>query len=328
MSDPTPPPGSSDGSLPGDGARPRSDGSQRPDGHRSGVTYRVTHRTDYRYSTSVSQSYSEAHLVPRRLPDQVCVHREIVVRPEPRDYRERYDFFGNRASFFSLQEPHRALSVEATSVVNIVRPAAMPVPVSDPWEQAVHRIRTEVDAEIMTARPYVLVSPLIATDPLLREYARPSFVPGRPLAEAALDLSRRVHEDLTYQPGTTTIATSVGEVFERRTGVCQDFAHLTIACLRSLGLPARYVSGYLETAPPSGERKLIGFEASHAWLAVFVPGAGWFDLDPTNDCVPDDRYITTAWGRDYADVTPLNGIVFSGGAQEMTVEVTVTRLDL
>ncbi len=283
------------------------------------MNYKITHQTEYTYDASVSSSYSEAHLVPRRLPYQVCLSSELVVSPPPLDYREHYDFFDNRTSFFSIHEPHTVLSVTATSVVEVVDHGGQ-LPLA--------RLRGENDPEVITSRQYLLDSPLVAASPALAAYAAPSFGPGRPILDSVVELTSRIHTDFDYRPGSTTIATSVGEVLQRRHGVCQDFAHLAIGCLRSLGLPARYISGYLETDPPPGRAKLVGADASHAWLAVFLPDTGWLDLDPTNDRIPNERYITTAWGRDYADVTPLKGVVFSGASEhELKVSVDVARAD-
>ncbi len=283
------------------------------------MNYKITHRTEYRYDAQVSSSYSEAHLVPRRLPYQVCLSSEVVVSPQPLDYRERYDFFDNRTSFFSIHEPHTVLSVTATSVVDVVDHGGQ-LPLA--------RLRGDNDPEVITARQYRLDSPLVAASPTLAAYAAPSFAPNRPLIDSVVELTSRIHADFDYEPGTTTIATSVSEVLERRHGVCQDFAHLAIGCLRSMGLPARYISGYLETDPPPGRPKLVGADATHAWLAVFLPDSGWLDLDPTNDRIPNERYITTAWGRDYADVTPLKGVVFSGASEhKLKVSVDVARAD-
>ncbi len=293
------------------------------------MNYRVTHRTEYTYEAEVSASYSEAHLVPRRLPHQSCFTSEIVIDPEPLDYREHYDFFDNRTSYFSIHEPHRSLSVTATSLVDVAdHSGQLQLGDREAWDAAAARLHGDKDAELITARQYLLDSPLVAASAELRAYAEPSFRPGRPLVDAVIELTSRIHTDFDYEPGATNIATSLDEVLRARHGVCQDFAHLGVGCLRSMGLPARYISGYLETDPPPGKKKLVGADASHAWLAVFVPDSGWLDLDPTNDRVPNERYITTAWGRDYADVTPLKGVVFSGaGDHDLHVSVDVARVD-
>jgi transglutaminase-like putative cysteine protease len=293
------------------------------------MRYRITHRTAYTYDAEVTASYSEAHLVPRQLPHQVCLSSEIDVDPEPLDYREHDDFFDNRTSFFSIHEPHLALTVTATSLVEVTDPGGqLHLGSSEPWEATAARVHHDPHEQNITARQYMLDSPLVASSAALLAYAKPSFPTGRPLAEAVIDLTRRINRDFEYEPGSTTIATSLDEVLDQREGVCQDFAHLAIGCLRSVGLPARYISGYLETEPPPGKKKLVGTDASHAWLSVFVPDVGWLDLDPTNDRIPNDRYITTAWGRDYADVTPLKGVVFTGAAEhELRVSVDVSRVE-
>jgi transglutaminase-like putative cysteine protease len=294
------------------------------------VKYRVTHTTEYRYEGGeVSASYSVAHLVPRRLPHQACLSSDLAITPTPLDYRERLDFFDNRTSFFSIHEPHRSLRVTATSEIDVTPPTdQLQLQQSEPWDAFAARLRTDPDPDVVSARQFLLDSPLVQASAALRAYAEPSFAPGRPLVEAVVDLMTRINHEFDYEPGSTKITTGLDEVLERRQGVCQDFAHLTIGSLRSLGLAARYVSGYLETLPPPGRPKLVGADASHAWLSVYVPFTGWLDLDPTNDRIPNERYITTAWGRDYADVTPLKGVVFSSAKkQKLDVSVDVARLD-
>jgi transglutaminase-like putative cysteine protease len=300
------------------------------------VRYRVTHRTDYRYDDVVTASYSEAHLVPRSLPFQHVIESYVVIDPTPSDRTEHVDFYGNRVTWFSIDSPHTVLSVTATTVVEVARRARPDVTATPAWDRVGEILRADpaLDPD-GTVRDLALDSPLVRTSDTLRGYALPSFAPGTPVAVAAIDLCTRIHRDFTYRPGATTIATGVDEVLARGEGVCQDFAHLAVACLRALGLPARYVSGYLETQPPPGQPKLQGADASHAWAAVFVPSpageagsAGWWlEIDPTNDAVPDDRYIVTAWGRDYSDVPPIKGVLYSAGSnQELHVAVDVTPL--
>lgn len=292
------------------------------------MRYQITHHTEYRYETPVTTSYSEARLLPRNDGHQACVFSELVIDPAPADQRERIDHFGNRTVYFVIDRPHDELHVRAVSEVEVRAGEHRPERWGDlGWEEARRRLRAEHTAEALTARQFALDSPFVATGPALAGYAVPSFPPGRPLVDAVIDLSRRIHEDFEYQPGATTTATSVSEVLERRAGVCQDFAHLAIGCIRSTGLAARYVSGYLETDPPPGQERLLGADASHAWLSVYVPGDGWLELDPTNAQIPNHRYVITAWGRDYGDVTPIKGVVFSaGGAHELTVAVDVVRV--
>jgi transglutaminase-like putative cysteine protease len=288
------------------------------------------HRTEYRYDAEVTASYSEAHLIPRTLGHQRCLDAHLAVDPTPGDRSEHIDFFGNRTSFFSVDTPHTTLTVLASSVVEVGPPPAVPsgAAAGPAWHEVADRLRRGpgLDPEGQV-RALALDSPLVGTGEGARDYAAPSFTGDTPVAVAALDLCARIHRDFAYRPGTTGIATGVDEVLDRREGVCQDFAHLTVACLRSFGLPARYVSGYLETDPPPNGVKLQGVDASHAWASVFVPGHGWLDLDPTNGIVPDDRYVITAWGRDYSDVAPIKGVIYSAGhTQELVVAVDVVRL--
>ncbi|MBJ7331618.1 MAG: transglutaminase family protein [Solirubrobacteraceae bacterium] len=273
------------------------------------ATYRVTHRTEYRYSSPVSPSFSLLHLLPREAPGQRCVSSSIVVDPAPDDHREHIDFFGNRVAFVSVADPHRALTVTATSVVEVDGgrgAASLSLFGQQSWEE----VRSSRDPD---AVQFVLDSPLVPASPDFAAYAAPSFTPGRQLVEAVTELSSRIHADFTFAPGETKIDTPLDEVLATRQGVCQDFAHVGIACLRSMGLPARYVSGYLETDPPPGRPKLTGADVSHAWFSVLFPGAGWLDLDPTNDQVVGDRHVVTAYGRDYGDVAPLSGVIYTRG---------------
>jgi transglutaminase-like putative cysteine protease len=284
------------------------------------VKYRIVHRTEYEYAEPVTLCHNETHLTPRSAPGQRVVRHELRIEPGPAVLTRREDFFGNAVAYFAVQSPHLKLVVTALSEVDR-EPAATRT--SDlAWEEAVARTVASTSAEALDARQYQLPSTMVVSTPVIDAYAKRSFPPGRLLADAVRDLVARIHEDFTYEPGVTTIATPLAEVFERRRGVCQDFAHLAIACLRAVGLPARYVSGYIETLPPPGRERLVGADASHAWAAVYDPEAGWIDLDPTNDQLVADRYVTTAWGRDYADVTPLKGIIFGGGSKH-TAKVTV-----
>ncbi len=292
------------------------------------MRYQITHRTEYVYETEVSASYSEARLLPRDDERQACVFSELLFDPTPGDTHHYVDFFGNRVCHFHVDRPHTRLRVSAVSEVEVRRDRPrLDVHGHEPWDDAVARLAHERTREAVEARGYVLESPLVAPSTGLRSYAEVSFPEGRPLVGGALDLMSRIHAEFDYQPGTTTTTTPVGEVLAHRAGVCQDFAHLGVGCLRSMGIPARYVSGYLETDPPTGGERLLGADASHAWVSVFVPGSGWLDLDPTNDQVPDGRYVVTAWGRDYGDVTPIKGVVFSrGGRHDLTVAVDVVRV--
>ncbi len=237
--------------------------------------------------------------------------------------REQADFFGNRATYFTIEEPHDELKVKAVSRV-AVAPAAPPDPAATPpWEAALASLELDRSPQGLEARQFVFDSPYVRASADLAHYAAPSFPPGRPLLDAALDLMRRIHADFRYDPRATTLSTPLREVLALRRGVCQDFAHLQIGCLRSLGLAARYVSGYLRTTPPPGRPRLVGADASHAWLSVWCPGFGWIDLDPTNAQIPSEGHILLAWGRDYDDVSPIKGVNLGGGRHSMTVEVDV-----
>jgi len=291
------------------------------------VVYEVTHQTEYHYESDVSHSYGELHVLPREFPGQRCRSAGVVIVPEPEDYAERVDFFGNRVSFMAIHEPHRMLSVTATSVVEVDERRAGSSPgCRAPWEEVRGRLRG-AGPERVDACQFALDSPLVAASREFADYAGASFTAGRDLLEAVCDLSHRIHTEFAYKPGATSVSTPVAEVLRNREGVCQDFAHLAIACLRSIGLPARYVSGYLETDPPAGAPKLRGADASHAWLAVLVPEVGWLEVDPTNDQLVSNRHVVTAFGRDYSDVPPVSGVIYTEGAtRRLEVVVDVTAL--
>ena len=288
------------------------------------MNYRVTHTTAFTYESPVRLCHNEARLLPRELPGQQVQFSQLKIDPTPIDLGEARDFFGNRVSRFSLQQPHEALTVTATSRVQITpRANLFEAGNGQPWEEVRDKLHQGLAPELLDARQYRLDSPMIEVDAALRDYATPSFPAGRPFSEAVADLMQRIHADFTYDPHFSTIATPLHEVLEHRSGVCQDFAHLAIGCLRAQGLAARYVSGYIETLPPPGQVKLVGADASHAWFSVFAPDAGWLDFDPTNNQLPRDQHITVAWGRDYGDVSPVSGFIFGGGRHEVAVAVDV-----
>ena len=292
------------------------------------MRYRVIHRTEYRYSEPVDSGYNEARLLPRGLDRQQVLSSSLVIDPPPADQRERTDYFGNRVVAFSLDRPHRSLTVTSSSEVLVdPRLDGLDLFAGASWEQARSAVREATDTEGLLARDLTLASELVPLGAELAAYAVPSFGPGRPLLDAVHDLMSRIHRDFRYDPEFTTLSTPLAEVLAHRRGVCQDFAHLAIGCLRSQGLAARYVSGYIETLPPPGKPRLIGADASHAWFSVFVPDCGWVDFDPTNNQLPESRHITVAWGRDYADVTPLKGVIFGGGRMQLSVAVDVLDLD-
>jgi transglutaminase-like putative cysteine protease len=284
----------------------------------------VSHRTTYEYSGPVEQSYNEAHLRPRATDRQHCDLHTLAIDPEPTSRSEYTDSFGNTVTIFVVEGGFDRLSVTATSEVTVRR--APPPPPSLPWESAQWLLDIDRQSGSRDARQYRAPSRLVPASPELAEYALPSFGAGRPLVDAVVDLAGRIHEDFVYEPGFTSVTTPLLEVLEYRRGVCQDFAHLAVGCVRSIGLAARYVSGYIETIPPPGQPHLLGADASHAWFSVYVPGWGWIDVDPTNDQLVSDSYVTTAWGRDYWDVSPLRGSVEGGGSSHtLDVAVDVTR---
>ena len=290
------------------------------------MSFQVVHRTRYRYNAPVSRCRNEAHLRPRETERQQCLANAVDVSPTPVSWTERTDFFGNSVIAFAVDGPFDELVITSTSEVAVEAREPLP-PIGPAWEQARDGLAVDRSPSMLDARQYCFDSPLVPPASSVAEYAAPSFGPGRPLVDSVAELTARIFEDFAYDPGFTTVATPLEDVLRHRRGVCQDFAHLAIGCLRSVGLAARYVSGYLETAPPPGEDRLIGADASHAWAAVFVPGWGWLDIDPTNDRVVGSSYVTIGWGRDYSDVSPLKGIVFGGGdAHTLEVSVDVNRL--
>lgn len=290
------------------------------------MRFRLTHTTAYSYAAPVSLCHNEAHLAPRNGSRQNCLRTKITIRPEPAVCVERKDYFGNRVTYFAVQESHQALTVTAASEVELAT-SAPPAPGDSPsWEAVRRMLSRDKTPEALEARQFVLDSPFIARNRDLASYAKHCFRPGDTILEGTYALMHRIHKEFTYDPQFTTIATPLSTVLKHRRGVCQDFAHLAIACLRALGLAARYVSGYIETLPPPGKPRLVGADASHAWCAVFIPEQGWVDFDPTNDQVPTDKHVTLAWGRDYSDVTPLKGVIFGGGKHQLKVSVDVERV--
>jgi len=268
-----------------------------------------------------------ACLKPRALPHHRLAHSELRIQPRPATRTERVDFFGNLLCFFTIQEPHRELVVEARSEV-IMDGNGTPWPqLALPWEEAVKVVPNDHSPAGLEAYQFGFESPRIRVRPEFASYALQSFTPRRPMPEALLDLTARIHKDFRFDSKATSVRTPIEEVFKKRRGVCQDFAHLQIACLRSLNLAARYVSGYLRTYPPPGQPRLVGADASHAWVSAYCPGIGWLDVDPTNNLVPSNGHVTLAWGRDYSDVSPLRGLILGGGAHKLHVGVDMEPLD-
>ena len=287
------------------------------------MKYRIVHNTTYRYSEPASLSQNELILTPRKTDTQRLGSSRLEIQPEPEYKNERIDYFGNPVCAFMVQHHHAELSMTATSWVDTVA-ATPPKAASTPaWESVVRRIAAHDQPEGLEAYQFIFASPLTTVSPAIKEFAAPSFPPRRPILEGAIDLVGRIFSEFSYDKDATTVETGVEQVLHNRKGVCQDFAHLAISGLRSLGLAARYVSGYLETLPPPGKPKLVGTDASHAWLSLYIPQTGWVDLDPTNNLIPGERHITLAWGRDYGDVTPVKGVVMGGGKHTLSVTVDV-----
>lgn len=290
------------------------------------MRYRVTHTTTYSYYDEVTDSLGVAHLVPRPLPGQQVQGADVVVDPAPVDLASDTDCYGNTATYFQVSEPHRRLTVEGRSEVEVEAPAYDPGLLAAPWEHARPLWSPELPGAWL-ATDFALPSGAVDQTEEARAYAAGSLRAGRPIGEAVTDLMHRIHADFRYDATATTVTSTVAETFRERAGVCQDFAHLTIACLRSHGLAVRYVSGYLATQPPPGKERVVGADASHAWAAVWLgggDGAGhsWLAIDPTNDQWVGDRYVTLAWGRDYGDVPPVKGVIFTE-ATESTLDVSV-----
>jgi transglutaminase-like putative cysteine protease len=289
------------------------------------VNYRIIHRTVYDYSAPVTVSHHVARLEPRVTAVQERLGFEMKIAPAPALRKERTDYFGNQLCFFSIQEAHRHLEITTTSRVAVHAPKA-PAPESAvKWEDAARLFRDPVSPEVVEPYQFVFDSPQVRASFELSDYARESFSKDATVAAGAKELTRRIHQDFKYDPKATTVATQLEEVMKTRRGVCQDFAHLAIACLRSLGLPARYVSGYLRTRAPEGKERLVGADASHAWFSVFCPDTGWRDFDPTNNVEPSEEHITTAFGRDFGDVSPVAGIITGGGRHGVKVSVDVAE---
>jgi transglutaminase-like putative cysteine protease len=285
------------------------------------TTYHIEHRTTYTYDSEVTGSYGQVHLRPRDLAWQTCMAHEITIDPEPADLFRHVDLYGNEQAYFHVVRAHTRLVVTSTSVVNVEVNDLDPGPLAMPWEQALPRSRQD-DAEAWEATDFTFPSRYVEIPRPIQDYARPSFPAGRPIGEAVVELMHRIYGDFTYKSGSTTLTTKVSDLLEKRTGVCQDFAHVMVASLRSLGLAGRYVSGYLATRPAPGKPRQVEDAASHAWVGCWIPNAGWLYLDPTNDRLIDDSHATVAWGRDYGDVPPVKGVIFTE-AKKSTMDVSV-----
>ena len=293
------------------------------------MRFRIRHSTRYTYAHRVTQCYNLANVVPRDTERQRCLSNSVAVVPQPAVTHKRTDYFGNKAYHFEIQKPHTELIITAVSEIQINdRDRELGLDLGASYGQMLERLGAASTKENIVAREFILNSPMIECSDALADYARPSFHPDRSLKSCVSDLTTRIFTDFTYDPGFTTIATPLAAVLEHKRGVCQDFAHLQIGCLRSLGVPAKYVSGYIETLPKPGEKKLVGADATHAWLAYFCPEEGWVEFDPTNNTMANTQHIVTAFGRDYFDVTPVKGVIFGGGeAPNLSVSVDVSRIE-
>ena len=289
------------------------------------MIYAVRHVTEYIYGETVSTSHHDLHLLPRPVPGQTVRSEMLSASPPAAVRRDRLDWFGNRVTHIAIHERHTRLAV--TSNLNIEVRREAPPDDDGAWELSRDWVRAAGEPEAREATELVMPSPRVAVSAGALAYATPSFPAGRPLADAARELMTRIHKDFAYDQTATDVSTPVDTVLTNRRGVCQDFAHVQIACLRALGLPARYVSGYLVTRPDGGPR-LVGTDASHAWLSVRLPCGVWLDLDPTNDVIPGDRHITIAHGRDFGDVTPMRGVILGGGRHQLSVGVDVIPIDI
>ena len=289
-----------------------------------GVRYSVEHETRYVYETPVVQSWQLARLVPRALSWQRLLSHALLIDPSPEERHDAPDSFGNTVTHFGLYGAHRLLRVRMRCSVEIGERAVPPSTLAEPWEAVRDAVRNDPTLDDLNPARVCEPTVLVPLSEHARHYAAAQLTPGRDWLEALTALMRSIHRDFEFDPGATTVSTSVDEVLHQRRGVCQDFAHLMLACLRSHGLPARYVSGYLLTNPAPGQHRLMGVDASHAWVAAFSPQCGWVEFDPTNDTLADTRYITLAWGADFADVVPLRGVILGGGEQQLDVSVSVT----
>ncbi len=289
------------------------------------MKYRIHHRTAYVYAGGVTLCHNILHLKPRKTPRQTCLSAKLSITPEPAVVREYPDYFGNLITYFCIEERHESLDILAQSEVEVAAFTPPLVEFTPPWEDVRDTLNYNAPAHL-DAIQYKVPSDHVILDETVAAYALQSFTPRRPILAAAQDLTTRIHRDFKYDTTATSINTAPQEVMRIRKGVCQDFAHLQIACFRAIGLAARYVSGYLQTRPAGDPQKLVGADASHAWVAFYCPEFGWIDLDPTNNLVPSERHVTVSWGRDYADVSPVKGVIIGGGRHTISVGVDVAAI--
>jgi transglutaminase-like putative cysteine protease len=292
------------------------------------MRYTVNHETKYVYDSKVTLSQQMLHMAPRNTSYQICEWHKLNLSPSPTERIQNIDYFGNFSDYLAIFSPHQELIVDSEFSVNLAdRLKFADMPNSQSWEQVKQQLN-QMGSTSLEARSFLFSSPKIKCSEVLAEYAMPSFTPNRPLIAAVFDLTQRIFKEFEFDPEATDVSTPLDVVLAGRKGVCQDFAHLMIGCLRSIGLSSRYVSGYILTHPPAGKERLVGADASHAWVSVYCPVYGWVDFDPTNNSLVKNEHITVAWGRDFSDVSPMRGVVLGGGQQKLKVSVTVTPLEL
>jgi len=289
------------------------------------MIFNISHRTTYHYGTPVTQSQHVVHLGPRSLPRQTVNRHSVLIEPAPASRFDRTDYFGNLATVLIIEDEHSELVVHARSLVAVEKLAPLDLAASAAWEDVIGAAAQSDGTLDLSVLQFVCHSRHTAITPEVLSYALPSFPARRPVLEAVMDLTKRIQAEFIFDATATDISTPIAQVLRARRGVCQDFAHLALACLRSMGLPARYTSGYLLTRPPPGKAKLQGTDASHAWFSVWAPLTGWVEFDPTNGLMPNEEHITVAFGRDYDDVSPISGVLLGGSSQAMTVAVDVVE---
>ena len=295
-----------------------------PDKARDGaMRYRIRHSSAYSYGNDIMLAHHLLHLTPRATPGQRVTGFRMTIDPAPSVKTEHRDYFGNPEVYLEMHEPHRKLTIQTQIDIEVATARPAVTAMKTPWEDLRDQLLHPAGPGVRAASTFAYASPMVALGGALRAFAMPSFIRGRPIGEAAMDLTNRIHDEFTFDAEATTIATPVGEVLENKRGVCQDFAHLQIACLRALGLAARYISGYLRTVPPPGTERVVGGDVSHAWLSVWCGEDRWLDLDPTNGRPGSSDLITLAWGRDYGDVSPSQGVIIGSNQQDLEVEVDV-----
>ncbi len=287
--------------------------------------FEITHTTTYQYQEQVSLCHNMAMVTPRDTHDQICHESHMTIHPVPEVLDTHLDFFGNKVYYFVVEQEHSKLTVTVVSKVEKRIPAPELKPSKVSWKAALEQLENPL-GEDLEIKQFAAPSDFTNPDEIIRAFALISFKPDRSLFDAVNDLMKRIHDEFSFTPGFTTVSTPLSIVMKERKGVCQDFAHLAISCMHTMGLPARYVSGYIETHAPEGKEKLTGVDASHAWFSVYIPQMGWVDFDPTNNKIPDEQYITVGWGRDYFDIVPLKGVIMSSSPHKLKVAVDVKRL--